>query len=145
MREEPKVPFPVGLIDGAMPHLTDTEWRVLCVVVRQTLGWSDPAGGRKRRDWLSHSQLRKRTGRSGGAVSLAVDALVRSGLVEATDALGCGLTTSGARRKARRVYYALARGWETRLRNSEATKEKRDKKLSTPNPESVSDLLRRWR
>lgn len=145
MREEPKVPFPVGLIDGAMPHLTDTEWRVLCVVVRQTLGWSDPAGGRKRRDWLSHSQLRRRTGRSGGAVSLAVDALVRSGLVEATDTLGGNLAGSASRRKAQRVYYALAQDWETRVRIPETTKETRDKRLSTPESAPLSELLRRWR
>ena len=46
-------PFPSHLLDDAMPLLSDTEWRVLCVVVRQTLGWEDGQGGRKREDWLT--------------------------------------------------------------------------------------------
>jgi len=58
------VPFPSALLDEWLPRLKDTEWRLLCVVVRQTLGWKN-GKGRKRRDWMSQSQLMKRTGRYG--------------------------------------------------------------------------------
>lgn len=64
-------PVPVALIDRVMPTLRDTELRVLLVVVRQTLGWQvgkDPYL-RKERDWLTQSQLMRRTAgeRGGGA------------------------------------------------------------------------------
>ncbi len=61
-------PFPNHLLDNAMPRLRDTEWRLLCVLVRQTLGWQNKSeGGRKQRDWLTQAQLKKRTGRDSAA------------------------------------------------------------------------------
>lgn len=36
------IPFPRVLVDEVMPDLTDTEWRVLTVIVRQTIGWQSP-------------------------------------------------------------------------------------------------------
>ena len=62
-----------------MPHLGDTEFRVLAVIVRQTLGWQQD------RKWLSHSWLKRSTGREGAAVSRAVDRLVKRGLVVVCD------------------------------------------------------------
>jgi len=144
MSREPIVPFPAKLIDEAMPSLTDSEWRTLCVVVRQTLGWTDPAGGRKKRDWLSHSQLKARTGRSGSTVSLAVDGLVTRGLLDTTDRLGLRLKSPASRRKARRVYYSLCANWESRLRKPERTKETRYKNLYSPDSKSVRELLDGW-
>ena len=50
-------------------------------------GWQegpDPKR-RKERDWLTQSQLMRRTGRASGAVSRAVDALVRGGLIDVLD------------------------------------------------------------
>jgi phage replication O-like protein O len=95
-------PFPNQLLDGAMPHLTDTEWRVLCVVVRQTFGWQ------KRSDWLSHAQLKRRTGRQSAAISRAIDRLVRAGLLTVTDRFGRPLGTSEMRRRSHdRLVFSL--------------------------------------
>lgn len=92
-------PVPNALLDELMPRLSDTEWRLLCVVVRQTLGWHGPAAGtRKGADWLTGRELQRRTGRSNRAVSLALDALVRQGLVEVLSDRGETLRTPERRR-----------------------------------------------
>lgn len=101
-------PFPNRLLDALMPALKDTEWRLLCVVVRATLGWEDGVGGRKSQDWLTHGQLRARTGRSSEAVCRALDALVQRGLLEVRDERGGLLPTPQERRGASgRLYFAL--------------------------------------
>lgn len=106
----PYSPFPNALIDEVMPLLRDTQWRVLCVIVRQTLGWRSSSGtGRKTEDWLTQSQLKRRTGRASEALSKAVDGLVRRGLIEVADAQGNALRTPAKRRRCRgRLYYRLA-------------------------------------
>jgi len=104
-------PVPNGLLDVAMPRLRDTELRVLLVVVRQTLGWQEETdlAQRKKRDWLTQSQLMRRTGRASGAVARAVDALVRAGLIEVSDRVGTPLTTPAERRRhLGRLYYRLS-------------------------------------
>ena len=82
--------FPNHFFDDLMPQLGDTQWRVLCVIGRATLGWRDKNDASKRRqqDWLTHSQLKRRTGRTSSAVSGAVDALVRRNLIQVRDAQG---------------------------------------------------------
>ena len=121
-------PVPLRLVDEVMPGLKDTELRVLLVVLRQTWGWK--ADGRnpgrtasdrtdrgnrqttidkkptKRRDWLSHSQLCRRTGRGSDAVSGAVASLTASGLIVVEDAGGEPVMTPEERRRCLgRLYY----------------------------------------
>ena len=87
------------LVDDVMPRLKDTELRILLIVLRQTSGWkSDRAKTSskwrtKQRDWLSHSQLCRRTGRGSDAVSRAVSALTAYGLIIVEDAGGKPLLT----------------------------------------------------
>ena len=94
-------PVPNDIFDRVMPMLRDTELRVLLIVVRQTAGWQAGPGSnqRKDRDWLSQSQLRRRTGRANGAVSRAVEALVKRGLVHVTDRAGKPMNTPEERRR----------------------------------------------
>jgi hypothetical protein len=100
-----------------MPTLSGSEWALLCVVVRQTLGWHDPAtGGRKTSDWLSHRQLKARTGRGSDAVCHAVDSLVRRDLIEVCDEVAHPLATPAERRRANRLFYALSPRLLARLR-----------------------------
>jgi hypothetical protein len=111
MRRAGAFPLPVTLVDEWMPRLRDTELRVMLVVVRQTAGWraapSSPA--HKRRDWLSHSQLVRRTGRGSEAVSAAVASLVTRGLLVVEDAKGSPLTSAAERRRhLGRLYFRLA-------------------------------------
>jgi hypothetical protein len=102
------VPVPNTLFDEVLPTLRDTELRVLLIVVRQTLGWREGRTRYKRRDWLSRSQLTRRTGRASEAVSAAVDALARRGLIVVEDTAGNALATPEARRRhIGRLYYRL--------------------------------------
>lgn len=104
----PFTAFPNELLDRVMPTLKDTEWRLLCVIVRQTIGWREKNGGRKSRDWLTQKQLMARTGRNSAALSAALDVLVRRRLVDAFDEVGELLLTPEERRRHRgRVYFGL--------------------------------------
>ena len=94
----PFTPFPSVLVDAVMPTLKDTEWRLLCVIVRQTLGWQDKRQ-RGASDWLTHSQLKARTGRASAAVCGAVDVLVRRGMIEVHDEAGQPMLTPQERRR----------------------------------------------
>ena len=94
-----------------MPTLRDTEWRLLCLIVRQTLGWQDKNGGRKARDWMTHRQLQRHTGRASEAVCNALDSLVRRGLVEVQDEMGQPLLTPGVRRHyGGKLFFRLGAG-----------------------------------
>jgi hypothetical protein len=113
-------PFPNRLLDEAMPLLKDTEWRVLCIIVRQTLGWQDKQRQRrKERDWLTRAQLKARTGRNSEALAFAIDALIRQGYITAQDSKGQSLATPSERRKNHgRIYYGLTDGWTKDKRTS---------------------------
>ncbi len=101
-------PVPNALLDTFLPHLSDTELRVLLVVDRSTLGWKDGTG-RKRSDWLSHRQLQTRTGRAGASVSRAIESLVRRGLLVVEDGAGQARSSAHSRRATRgRLYYRLS-------------------------------------
>lgn len=133
-------PVPIQLVDTFMPRLRDTELRVLLVVLRQTWGWkadrtktSSNAGSSqrtnvnratksnqatnfnratKRRDWLSHSQLCRRTGRGSDAVSSAVASLTKAGLIIVEDAGGRPLLTPEERRRCLgRLYFRPGEMW----------------------------------
>lgn len=93
-------PFPNALIDRVMPTLKDTEWRLLCIIVRQTLGWQEVhSPARKTQDWLTQRQLMQRTGRASAAVSHAIDALVQRNLIEVVTETGDVLSTPQERRQ----------------------------------------------
>lgn len=106
----PVIPIPALYIDEIMPALTDTEWRVLCVVIRQTLGWVDADNKklRKGRDWITHSQFKARTCKSGDSISKSIASLVQLGLIVVESEDGELLRYASARRRARgRLYYRL--------------------------------------
>jgi hypothetical protein len=52
------------VLDEIMPSLSPNAWKVLCVAIRQTLGWVDDESptGRKQRDVISYSQFMEKTG-----------------------------------------------------------------------------------
>lgn len=110
-------PFPNVLIDEVMPRLKDTPWRVLCVIVRQTLGWQvQTSNHRKERDWLTRSQLKARTGRNSEAIAMAIDVLVRQGYIIAQNSDGVLLNTPQKRRANRgRIYYGLTESLQRRI------------------------------
>lgn len=103
-------PFPNALIDDIMPHLKDTEWRLLCVIVRQTLGWQEQKTQRRKvRDWLTQSQFVKKTGRDRAAISRALDSLVKSGYIEVRSEENRLLHSPNERRQCTgRLFYGLS-------------------------------------
>jgi len=119
----PSLPYPAAstpvpnlLLDEVMPTLTDSEWRLLCVVCRQTLGFASGEDKQRRRaqDWLTHRQIKARTGRASAAVSKAVDGLVRKNLIAVRGADGQPLLTPAERRRCQgMLFFSLAhRLWE---------------------------------
>ncbi|MHB8636070.1 MAG: hypothetical protein ACYC96_06325 [Fimbriimonadaceae bacterium] len=94
-------PFPNALFK-LLPKLRDTEWRVLCVIVRSTLGWVDPiTKRRKTTDWISHRQFKLATGRESEAISRAIDVLTNAGIITVTDSAGRPLASRAIRRRHR--------------------------------------------
>lgn len=129
-------PFPNFLLDRVMPRLGDTEWRLLCVVVRQTFGWHLGGGVRKKSDWLSHFQLKQRTGRQSAAISRAISVLIRAGLIVVRDEHGRTLWSAAARRRSHQhlvfAVHPLIASTQfqkhfavSRFRNSESINDKR--------------------
>lgn len=108
-------PFP-NVLFTLMPKLRDTEWRVLCVIVRSTLGWIDPHTKRRKTvDWISHRQFRSATGRESEAISRAIHVLVTSEIITVTDETGRSLPSRALRRRFKgRLYFGL----HPRLRSS---------------------------
>lgn len=136
-------PFPNVLIDKVMPRLRDTEWRLLTVLIRQTLGWNLGNGQRKVTDWLSHGQLRRKTGRSSAAISLAIEFLCRNNLIRVSDGRGQPLQTAFERRRNRgRIYFMvdpevlsgerLPGRFKSRIQKPGMTKNTQDKKVVVP-------------
>lgn len=116
--------FPNFLLDEVLPKLRDTELRIIAIVVRETIGRSDPAGGRQKRAWLTQEMLKKRTGRQSAAISRAIDVLCQSGLIEVCDFLGRPLLTSRSRRFYRgRIRFSLnpsLLGEDSQMRSSKS-------------------------
>lgn len=128
--------FPNVLVEVFMPKLKDTEWRLLCVIVRQTIGWMATGGQRKAQDWLSHTQLKRRTGRGSAAVSAAIQGLLDRGLIAIRDADGNSVHAPNERmRHGKRLYFSLSSGLSSLIhtltdfenRKAKATKQKHTK------------------
>ena len=83
-------PVPNVLFDIFLKELKSAELKVLLVIIRQTLGWSDTssARGRKEMDWISSGQLRTKTGSSRRAISSAIEVLVSKELIVVLDGQG---------------------------------------------------------
>ena len=130
--------FPNVLLDTLMPTLKDTEWRLLCVIVRQTIGWSEGNGQRKQRDWLTQRQLSARTGRNSAALSAAIDTLVCRSLIHTWTEAGELLMTRQERRRYQgRLYFGLChetvqtlltKPLKSELHKANRTKENKDQR-----------------
>ena len=105
-------PTPNELYNGEMRKMNDTELRVVLVVTRATFGWvmNKKTGMRKTEDWISHSQLITKTGRSKRAISSAIDGCVKKGWIETRDKKGKLLITAKARKLlGKKIYYRLGK------------------------------------
>lgn len=56
--------FKNAILDHIMPNLSGSGWKILCVAIRQTIGWVDEESdsGRKESDRISYSQFMEKSG-----------------------------------------------------------------------------------
>ncbi len=103
-------PVPNVLFDLYLKDLKATELKILLIIIRQTLGWVDKKekGGRKSRDWISTSQLERKTGSSRRAISSGLASLVEMGLIRVTDDSGFHLHEAKERKGKMKLYYELS-------------------------------------
>jgi len=103
-------PTPNVIFNGLMRKMNDTEFRIVMLVVRATLGWEadKETGMRKVEDWISSKQLKEKTGRQSGAISKAIDKCVEEGWIEARDKNGNILDSKG-KRKGKNIYFRLGK------------------------------------
>ncbi len=122
--------IPNLILDEVMPQLSDTEFRVLMVICRQTLGWIEnrETGRRKEKDWISYSQLIEKTGRSREAIAEALKSLREKHLIETYDQSGNLLSREDRLSGCRKLYY--------RLSTSGVEKGKKSEKLTFKSQES---------
>jgi hypothetical protein len=99
---------PNFLFDTYLAQLTESELKVLLVVVRQTFGWLDKrTGKRKLKDRISGSQFRDKTGLSKRIITKTVQSLAVKNLLQITDFKGCALQNPKDRRGKTYLYYAI--------------------------------------
>jgi hypothetical protein len=110
MNPVPNTPVPNVLFDLLLKDLKASELKILLIIIRQTLGWVDKKekGGRKSRDWISTSQLERKTGLSRRAISCGLALLVQRGLIRVTDHRGFPLHEAKERKGKIRLYYELS-------------------------------------
>lgn len=96
------------LFDRYLPTLTESELKILLVVIRQTYGWVDKkTRKRKTRDRISHGQFMQKTGLSRRVISKTLKSLVHKELVSVTDQYGNVLNESGDRKGMARMFYSF--------------------------------------
>ncbi len=98
---------PNKLFDHLLKELTETELKVLLTIIRKTVGQRHPYNHNQRiqRAWLSQRLFCLCTGKSGRAVSTAIDTLSRKRYIKITDEDHNVLDTKSKRRGASRLYY----------------------------------------
>ncbi|MEI2696196.1 MAG: hypothetical protein V9E90_14090 [Saprospiraceae bacterium] len=106
IKESTQVPNIV--FDEHLPSLTESELKILLVIIRQTNGWIDVrTGKRKTHDRISHSQFIIKTGLSRRIISNAIKSLSVKGLVKITCQGGNILENSEDRKGKSLLTYSL--------------------------------------
>ena len=74
------------LLDTHLPNLTESELKILLVIIRQTNGWVDQSTGkRKVKDRITQSQFRTKTGLSRRIISKTLKMLSSKNLINIYD------------------------------------------------------------
>lgn len=123
-------PTPNELYNGEMKKMSDTELRVVLIITRSTLGWilDRKTGMRKQEDWISNYQLREKSGRSGRAISTAIDNCIKNKWIEARNKDGELLDTK-EKRSGKKIYYRLGEIFLSKITSENSSKvEKQEKK-----------------
>lgn len=95
------------LFDQLIRELSNSELKILLVIIRQTNGWLDRKSKKyKTRDRISHSQFISKTGISRRIISNAINSLLKKNLIEITDAFGNVLYDPENRKGRFYIYYS---------------------------------------
>ncbi|MGE0569338.1 MAG: replication protein, partial [Bacteroidia bacterium] len=74
------------LLDTYLPQLTESELKIMLVIIRQTNGWIDKfTGKRKTKDRITQSQFRIKTGLSKRIISKTLKSLSDKSLIRIYD------------------------------------------------------------
>lgn len=106
---------PNSLFDTLLPGLSKKELKILLVIIRQTNGWIDTNGKRKKRDWISQKLFIKKTGLAKKSVSDALDLLTKKNLIRSTDIYYRELDSAKERKGKSRIYFELNFGLVQKL------------------------------
>lgn len=100
---------PNAVFDDFLSELKLAELKILLVIIRQTLGWEDRQNenGRKQRDWISSSQMLKKTGCSERAISSAIESLTKKNLISVFDLYGSLLDSPSQRKGKTKLFFSL--------------------------------------
>lgn len=100
---------PNVLFDTLLPQLTESELKIILVIIRQTSGWVDKrTGHRKTRDRISHSQFMQKTGLSRRVISKTLKTLTHKGLITISDHRGQSLHQPEDRKGRSWMFYSFA-------------------------------------
>jgi hypothetical protein len=100
---------PNVILDTHLPNLTESELKVLLIIIRQTFGWLDKrTGQRKLKDRISASQFRRKTGLSQRILTKTIQTLLQKKLITITDQSGAKLHQPRERQGKSHLYYSFA-------------------------------------
>lgn len=159
MTYEQTTQVPNILFDLHLPSLTESELKILLIIIRQTYGWIDRyTGKRKLHDRISHSQFITKTGLSRRVISKALQNLVSKGLVSITCRNGNFLNGSDDRRGKTSLFYStnMCKNIPTHVHFSTPTyaqsahnktnyTKETNTKLRTNRPIHIGEIVRRYR
>lgn len=95
------------LFDQLIRELSNSELKILLVIIRQTNGWLDRKSKKyKTRDRITYSQFISKTGISRRIISSAINSLLEKNLIEITDTFGNILYDPKNRKGRFFIYYS---------------------------------------
>lgn len=97
--------IPNTLIDTHLTSLSEKELKLLLIIIRQTVGWKDKNGERKKRDYISHRYFISATGLSSKSVSTGISLLLDKNLISIENESGVELSSHKQRKGRFRKYY----------------------------------------
>lgn len=98
---------PNVIFDQHLTKLTESELKILLVIIRQTYGWTDKrTGGRKAKDRISYGQFMQKTGYSRRTITTAIFSLLNKGLIVISDKYNNALDAASSRR-GKYLYFGL--------------------------------------
>ena len=96
------------LLSWMHPTLTESELKLVLIIIRQTNGWYDKATGRRKiRDRISHGQFMKKTGLCRWVISKSLQSLIKKELITVTCENGRVLHKWEERKGMARLFYSF--------------------------------------